>query len=39
MSIKDDAVVLRVPPDNLKMEITRSSIVSLTTAEETTKTA
>jgi preprotein translocase subunit YajC len=33
MSVKDDAVVLRVPPDNIKVEVTRSSIVTLTTAE------
>jgi len=37
LSLKDDAVVLRVPPDNLKVEVTRSSIVSLTTPEEVTK--
>ena len=35
LSLKDDGVVLRVPPDNLKLEVTRSSIVSLTTSEET----
>ena len=35
MSVKDDAVILRVPPDNIKIEITRSSIVTLTTAEGT----
>ena len=34
MSVKDDAVVLRVPPDNIKMEVARSSIVTLTTAED-----
>ncbi len=33
MSVKDDAVVLRVPPDNIKLEVSRSSIVTLTTAE------
>jgi len=33
-SMKDDAITLRVPPDNLKLEVTRSSIVSVTTAEE-----
>ena len=33
MSVKDDAVVLRVPPDNIKLEVARSSIVTLTTAE------
>src|SRR6516165_4437753 len=31
--VKEDAVVLRVPPDNLKIEVARSSIVTLTTAE------
>jgi preprotein translocase subunit YajC len=36
-SMKDDAVTLRVPPDNLKLEVSRGSIVSVTTAgEETT---
>ena len=34
MSIKDDALVLRVPPDNLKLEVSRASIVTVTTAEE-----
>ena len=34
MSIKDDALVLRVPPDNLKLEVSRGSIVTVTTAEE-----
>jgi len=34
MSIKDDALVLRVPPDNLKLEVTRGSIVTVTTADE-----
>ena len=33
LSVKDDTVILRVPPDNIKMEVTRSSIVTLTTAE------
>jgi preprotein translocase subunit YajC len=28
-SLKDDVVTLRVPPDNLKMEVTRGSIVSV----------
>jgi len=37
MSVKDDAVVLRVPPDNIKLEVTRASIVTLTTPEERTK--
>jgi preprotein translocase subunit YajC len=34
MSMKDDGIVLRIPPDNIKMEVVRSSIVSLTTEEE-----
>lgn len=33
-SIKDDAITLRVPPDNLKMDVTRASIVSVTTTGE-----
>ena len=34
INLKDDALVLRVPPDNLKLEISRASVVSVTTAEE-----
>ena len=34
LSIKDDAVILRVAPDNIKIEVARSSVVSLTTEEE-----
>jgi preprotein translocase subunit YajC len=34
MNLKDDAVTLRVPPDNLKLEVSRGSIVSVTTADE-----
>ena len=33
-SLKDDAVTLRVPPDNLKLEVSKSSIVSLTTDDK-----
>ena len=29
MSAKDDTLVLRVPPDNIKLEVARSSIVTL----------
>jgi preprotein translocase subunit YajC len=36
-AMKDDSVTLRVPPDNLKLEVTRGSIVSVTTEEVTTK--
>lgn len=34
LSLKDDTIVLRLPPDNIKIEVVRSSIVSLTTEEE-----
>jgi preprotein translocase subunit YajC len=33
-SMKDDAVTLRVPPDNLKLEVTKASIVSVTSDEK-----
>jgi preprotein translocase subunit YajC len=34
ISLKDDALVLRLPPDNLKLEVSRASVVSVTTADE-----
>jgi preprotein translocase subunit YajC len=34
ISIKDDAVQLRVPPDNLRLEVARSSIASVAKQEE-----
>jgi len=34
MSAKDETLILRVPPDNIKLEIVRSSVVTLTTNEE-----
>jgi preprotein translocase subunit YajC len=34
ISLKDDAVTLRIPPDNLKLEVSRGSVVHVTTAEE-----
>lgn len=37
VALKDDAVHLRVPPDNLRMEVARSSIVSVKTAEGVTQ--
>ena len=37
ISLKDDAITVRVPPDNLKLEVSRSSVVTVTTAEEGTK--
>jgi preprotein translocase subunit YajC len=36
IALKDDALHLRVPPDNLRIEITRSSVVSVTTPDEPT---
>src|SRR5690348_18458386 len=38
VSIKDDAVQLRVPPDNLRLEVSRGSVVSVTNEAEETKT-
>lgn len=38
IALKDDAVHLRVPPDNLRMEVTKASVVSVTTTEEEVKT-
>jgi preprotein translocase subunit YajC len=37
IALKDDAVHLRVPPDNLRMEVTKASVLSVTTAEDETK--
>lgn len=34
MSAKEDSLILRVAPDNIKLEVARSSVVSLTTNEE-----
>ena len=34
LSAKDDTIVLRVPPDNIRLEVARSSVVTLTTAED-----
>jgi preprotein translocase subunit YajC len=35
-AMKDDSVTLRVPPDNLRLEVSRGSIVSVTTEEKGT---
>ena len=37
LSLKDDAVIVRVLPDNLKLEFLRSAIASVTTEEEESK--
>lgn len=33
LSIKDDAIIIRVAPDNLKMEVAKNAIASVTTQE------
>ncbi len=33
LSIKDDAIVIRVAPDNIKLEVVKSAIASVTTQE------
>src|SRR6266851_5277321 len=35
VALKDDYVHLRVPPDNLRIEVSRASIASVTTPEDT----
>ena len=37
LSIKEDAVQLRVPPDNIKLEVIKSAIASVTTNTEEAK--
>jgi preprotein translocase subunit YajC len=37
VSLKDDAVQLRVPPDNLRLEVTRASIASVAVPEDAGK--
>jgi preprotein translocase subunit YajC len=34
VSVKDDAVQLRIPPDNIKMEFVKSAIASVTAPDE-----
>lgn len=34
VGLKDDAVTLRVPPDNLRVEVSRGSVVTVSTQEE-----
>jgi preprotein translocase subunit YajC len=33
LSIKDDSVVIRVAPDNIKLEVVKNAIASVTTQE------
>jgi preprotein translocase subunit YajC len=35
IALRDDSIHLRVPPDNLRLEIARSAVVSVTSGEET----
>jgi preprotein translocase subunit YajC len=39
IALKDDYFHLRVPPDNLRIEVSRASVVSVVSAEEKTKAA
>ena len=34
IALKDDAIHLRVPPDNLRVEVTKASVTQVTTTEE-----
>lgn len=36
VALRDDAVHLRVPPDNLRLEVSRASISAVTTPDEPT---
>jgi preprotein translocase subunit YajC len=37
IALKDDSVHLRVPPDNLRLEVTKASVTQVTTTEEEIK--
>jgi preprotein translocase subunit YajC len=39
IALRDDYVHLRVPPDNLRIEVTRASIVTVSSGEEQAKTS
>jgi len=34
VSVKDDTVLLRVPPDGIKLEVVKNAIAAVTTADE-----
>lgn len=36
LSVRDDVMVLRIAPDNLKLEFSKSAITSVTTADDQT---
>jgi preprotein translocase subunit YajC len=37
VALKDDAIHLRVPPDNLRIEVSKASVASVVTPEEAAK--
>jgi preprotein translocase subunit YajC len=37
VALKEDSVHLRVPPDNLRIEVTKASVTAVTTPEEASK--
>jgi len=37
IALKDDAIHLRIPPDNLRVEVTKASVMQVTTTEEEVK--
>src|ERR1700739_1539292 len=39
VALKDDYLHLRVPPDNLRIEVSRASVASVTTSDEKAKAA
>ncbi len=39
IALRDDYIHLRVPPDNLRVEVTRASVASVVTGDEKTKAA
>jgi preprotein translocase subunit YajC len=38
MALKDDSIHLRVPPNNLVVEVTKASVMQVTTSEDEVKT-
>ncbi|MGA8761808.1 MAG: preprotein translocase subunit YajC [Candidatus Sulfotelmatobacter sp.] len=38
VALKDDCIHLRIPPDNLRLEVTKASVAQLTTPDEEVKT-
>lgn len=38
IALKDDSIHLRLPPDNLRVEVTKASVMQVSTTEEEAKT-